>query len=815
MSDLKYLLYAVLLIAIGAIFFLFIRDDDESTLGESCLSLYTSIAASADDHPGKTGYELYADLKVPPLTPDQAMERFELEEGFRIEVVAHEPMVIDPVAMDIDADGRLWVINMPAYNAGNVREILETTGERTEERAAALRALINDAPAGNVVVLEDTSGDGKMDSHKVFYEGVMMPRSIKVLNDGILLGVPPNLLFIRDTTGDGKGDTEEIISSEYTTPRSPQSGPSALFWAMDNWIHNSHFPSIRKVNGQWQTKTFPPLGQWELTQDDWGRLYSSSNSWPLHTHLVPYGYSDRHPFYELTSGINTRIAPHEPMWPAHPTGVNRGYNVGEVTREDGTLRIGAGISSTVIYRGDQFGDEYIGNAFTPVAAGNLIKRMILDSDPAEIDAEARFAYENREFLTSTDERFRPVNIYNAPDGSLYVIDMYRGLYDYVLWVTDYLGEYALERDLEVPTGMFGRIYRIYRDDQDRNFTTPRFSRMKPSEVVPFLQHDNGLLRDQAQQVLAMCSPVHVISGIEEMVLNHSEKDVTRMHALWTLEGFDRSVYPKNRLTDTAVQALQDPHPRVRASAIRMLEPEIAENSEEIISLLGNMSESEEAPYAALQLLASLGESTEEQTLSIMAGILSNYADNPYFQEMALTGVYHREELFKQVLQNEFGWSADDREEIDEFLAILNEAAEERPGGVPGQLTEKQAGLYNRGQALYPTCSACHGAEGQGVTGVGSALAGSEWVNGDPENLARIVLHGFDGGAAEQGENIPNDMPGHAFLPDEDLAAILTYMRQSWGNSASPVEPETIQQIRSATSDRRDIWTPDELRALSN
>jgi mono/diheme cytochrome c family protein len=766
MTNLKYLLFIGLLIVFGIIIFLFIRED-EATLGESCLTLYSNIAAAADVHPGETDYEKYADLKIPPLTPDQALERFELEEGFSIEVVAHEPMVIDPVAMDIDADGRLWVINMPAYNSGNVREILETTGERTEERDAALRALVDDAPKGNVVILEDNNGDGKMDSYKVFYEGVMMPRSIKVLNDGILLGAPPNLLFIRDTTGDGKGDTEEIVSSEYTTPRSPQSGPSALLWSMDNWIHNSHFPSIRRVDGQWQTKTFPPLGQWDMAQDDWGRLYSSSNSWPLHAHLAPYGYSDRHPFFELSAGNNTRIAPNEPMWPAHPTGVNRGYLVGDVTREDGTLRIGAGISSTVIYRGDQFGEEYLGNAFTPVAAGNLIKRMILDSDPAEIDAEARFAYENREFLTSTDERFRPVNIYNAPDGSIYVVDLYRGLYDYILWVTDYLGEYTLERDLEVPTGMFGRIYRIYRDDQDRNSDTPRFSRMKPSEVVSYLRHDNGLLRDQAQQVLAMCSPEYVISFLEEMVTDPSEKDVTRLQALWTLEGFDRTVYSNNQLTRTAVQALQDPHPRIRASAIRILEPEIAENAEEILSILEELNKTEEAPYVKLQLLASLGESDSEQALFIMAAILDEYSESPYFREMALTGIYHREESFKLLLQDQFGWSADDGEEYGQYLASLDEAIEERPGGVPDHFTEDEAALFNRGQTLYATCSACHGAEGQGVTGVGTALAGSDWVKGDPEKLVRIVLQGFDGGAAEQGENIPNDMPGHAFLSDED------------------------------------------------
>ena len=812
MNNSKIIIIAGVIIFAGAILFWFTRAEEES-LGESCLSLYDAISQSQGDDPGQADYETYAGLKIPPLHPDEALERFILEEGFRIEVVAHEPMVIDPVAMDIDADGKLWVINMPSYNMMPVRDILENTGERTEEREQALREQIPDAPKGNVVVLEDTNSDGKMDTYRVFYEGLLLPRSIKVLKDGILLGEPPNLMFIRDTNGDGKGDDIEIISSDYETPRSPQSGPSALFWAMDNWMHNSHFPSLRRVDGQWQTKAFTPLGQWGMTQDNWGRLYSSSNSWPLQTHLVPHGYGERHPLFNVSAGMNFRIAPNEPVWPAHPTGVNRGYRVGDVTREDGTLKIGAGISSTVIYRGDQFGEEFIGNAFTPVGSGNLIQRIIIESDPAGIEAEAHFAYEDREFLASTDERFRPVNIYNAPDGSIYVIDMYRGLYDYVLWVTDYLGEYALEHDLDIPTGMFGRIYRIVRDDREINYNTPKFSELTPAEVVGYLRHGNGHLRDQAQQVLVQCSPSGVVTTLEGMVSNSSEEDWTRLHALWTLEGFDRSVYRQEQMNRTALQALEDNHPRVRAAAVRILEPAIAGNSEAVLVRLEELTAVEQAPYVRLQLLASLGESDSERALELIAAILNEHAGSPYFREMALTGVYHREGQLADLLRTKYNWSNDRSEEIDLLLTSLAEAIEERPERDLGHLSEAQQELYRHGETRYAICSACHGAEGQGMSGIGTALAGSEWVLGDPEILTRILLQGFDGGAAERGENIPNDMPGHAFLSDEDLAGIMTYMRQSWGNNASPIEPEEVKRIREESSGRTDIWSPDELRNL--
>ncbi|MEX0774047.1 MAG: c-type cytochrome [Balneolales bacterium] len=802
------------IIIIGALFFSLNRGGEE-TLGASCLSLYESISKSPGVNLGETDYETYADLKIPPLHPDEALERFDLEEGFRIEVVAHEPMVIDPVAMDIDADGRLWVVNMPSYNLGPVREILSNTGERTEEREKALREQLPDEPLGSVVVLEDTDGDGKMDTKRVFYDGVHLPRSIKVLKDGILLGEPPNLSFIQDTNGDGKGDTREVISDEYTTPRSVQGGPSALHWSMDNWMHNGRFPSLRRLDGEWQTKEIGSLGQFGVAQDNWGRLYSSSNSWPLQTHLVPYGYSNRHLEFDVTEGLDVRIAPNEPVWPAHASAVNRGYRVGVVTREDGTLKIGAGISSTVIYRGGQFGDEYVGNAFTPIAGGNLIKRMIIDSDPAEIEAEAEFAYEGDEFLTSTDERFRPVNIYNAPDGSIYVVDLYRGLYDYMLWVTEYLKEYTLENGLDVPSGKFGRIYRIVRDDREIDYNVPKFSQLTPTEAAAYLKHDNGQLRDQAQQVLVQCSPEGVIPMLEEIVANDSEEGWTRIQALWTLDGFDRSTYSQEKISSTALNALNDSHPRVRSAAIRILEPALADNSEEVLARLETMTEEEQAPYVQLQLLASLGESDSSKALELIAAILDEHAESPYFREMALTGVNLREDEMANLLRNEYGWNDERGEDYATLLTSLAEAGEEPAEIDLSHLSEAHLELYNHGKERYAICAVCHGNEGQGISGMGATLAGSDWVQSDPEALGRIVLQGFDGASEERGENIPNNMPGHAFLSDEDLAGILTYIRQSWGNDASPIEPEEIARIREASSGRTELWSPDELREEFN
>lgn len=782
-------------------------DTTDEPLGASCMSLSANIAQAPGSEAGEADYEPYAELEVPPLPPEQALEEFQLAEGFRIEVVAHEPMITSPVAMDIDADGRLWVVDMPSYMPGEDMDVLQDAMATMERERV---------PKGRVTVLEDTNGDGKMDTHRVFADSLILPRAIKVLHDGVLVGEPPNVRLLRDTTGDGKADEQEIIYNSYGDAVNPNNHgfPAGLIWGIDNWIHSSNdkVESLRREDDHWQTRPFNRLGQYGMSQDNWGRLYSSSNSWPLQTHFVPYGYSERHPQFNISEGQNVRIAPNKPLWPAHPTGVNRGYRDG-MLRSDSTLIQFTSASSTTIYRGDQFGEDYVGNAFTPEPVGNLIKRMIIDTDPAEIETEARFAYEEQEFLTSTDERFRPVNMYTSPDGGLYVVDMYRGVFEHASHLTDYLRNYTIEHDLHKANGPYGRIYRIVREDQQIDYDIPIFSELTPDEAVGYLQSENGQLRDQAQQILVQCSPPEVVTTLEEMATaGEGEADWTRLHALWTLEGMDRSVYRQEKLTRTALNALEDSHPRVRASAIRILEGSINQDSD-ILSRFEELAGEEQAPYVRLQLLASLGESDEAAALELIAQILDKNAASPYFREMALTGVYQREAELSELLRSEYEWDNGREEEYSELLTTLDEAEDERPETDLGDLTEAQRTLFEDGRQKYSTCISCHGQQGQGVSGVGSPLSGSEWVQNDPEVLVRIVLQGFSGGAEERDEEISGVMPGHGYLSDNDVASILSYIRQSWDNDASPVSPEEVARIRQETEDRQTTWSPDELREV--
>jgi hypothetical protein len=162
-----------------------------------------------------------------------------------------------------------------------------------------------------------------------------------------------------------------------------------------------------------------------LSQDDFGRLYYNYNSDLLRGDLVGAQYMARNAGFVPTTGVNVKLMTDQQVWPAHPTpGVSRGYSAGTL-RNDGTLKTVTATCGAGVYRGDLFGEAYRGNVFIPEPSGNLIKRVILDEKNGVV--ASRNAYEGREFWTSTDERFRPVNCYTGPDGALYVVDLYRGV----------------------------------------------------------------------------------------------------------------------------------------------------------------------------------------------------------------------------------------------------------------------------------------------------------------------------------------------------------------------------------------------------
>lgn len=226
-----------------------------------------------------------------------------------------------------------------------------------------------------------------------------------------------------------------------------------------------------------------------------------------------------------------------------------------------------------------------------------------------------------------------------------------------------------------------------------------------------------------------------------------------------------------------------------------------------------MAENETSPYVNLQLLASLGESEDPAALDLMAMILDENHESVYFREMALTGVFKREAKFAELLRNEYHWQEEKKGFFSQVLTSLAEAEIMDDKMDLSHLSAADQDLYVEGKKLFNTCSTCHGVDGEGVVGVGPRLGGSYWAQMKPEIAVRIVMQGFAGGVKERNENIAGVMPGHGYLSDKEIAGVLTFIRQSWGNNAAPIDSKIVSNIRERTKGRTETWTPDELRKL--
>jgi hypothetical protein len=284
----------------------------------------------------------------PVLSPEASMKTIVMPPGYRLELVASEPMIEEPVVIDWDPDGRLWVVEMPGY--------MEDMSATTEMQ-----------PTGRVSVLEDTDNDGKMDKKTVFLDKLVLPRALKVLDRGVLVGEPPTLWLARDTDGDLKADTKEPVTDKYgTLMANVEHNANSLLWGMDNWMHTSEVDVMLRLKDlKFEVKPTLSRGQWGATQDDAGRVYRNTNSAALFVDIVSTPYYARNPSLLRTRGSYETLDTGDlnTTWPLRPTpGVNRGYQDG-VLRPDKTLAAFTAVAAPTVFRGDRLPAELEGNVF--------------------------------------------------------------------------------------------------------------------------------------------------------------------------------------------------------------------------------------------------------------------------------------------------------------------------------------------------------------------------------------------------------------------------------------------------------------------
>ena len=863
-------------------------------------------AYAAQNKPWPPGMQKVPE-ESPPISPEEALKKFYMPPGYRVELVASEPLIQDPVMIEWDGEGRMWAVEMPGYMPD-----INAKGEHE--------------PIGKVVVLEDTNNDGRMDKRTVFQDGFVLARWLKVLDRGVLVAEPPNLWLFQDTNGDLKADRKELVTDQYgRREANVEHNANSLLWALDNNIYTSEVDiDVRLKNGKFDVRKTLSRGQWGITQDDAGRIFRNTNESALHVDIVPAHYYVRHPnlirtrgSYESLTGPNGQL---NDVWPIRPTpGVNRGYQYG-ILREDLTLARFTSVCTPMIYRGDRLPADLYGNVFVVDPTVNLVSRIILGESASGPTADKAYRDVRGEFLASTDERFRPVNLSIAPDGTLYVVDMYRGIIQHRGYMTEYLRDYVLKHKLEQPNS-FGRIYRIVHETTKRD-TTPLPRNATPAQLVQLLSHPNGWRRDMAQQLLVERGDKSIVPALRKVALSSSDVRA-RLKALWVLDALD-ALEPGD-----VTPALSHANRDVRVSALRLSERWLRTPNHPIAAAV--MKLSGDMDWAVRrQLAATLGELPAQSKEAAVASILERQGDDAIAMDAALSGLRGSELAVLDRLLQGAGETpqrsaaitmlaatlvrAGDDAPIQTLLARVAETSrapwqrsallrgaevallgatmpgtpsrgtgdpnapcEKCPGGrggpggaraFPGVLEAQNApapparaggpfvslsrepaligvaaekgdlgdraakvmarigwpgkpGMapaaaplsaddqkrFTAGQETYKNlCEGCHGADGREQPGATPNIAGAASVIGAPGVPIRVLLHGKEGPIGL--------MPAHGdTLSDAEIAAVLTYIRRAWGQTAAPIDPAAVQQVRAATAGRTRAWTPEELAAV--
>jgi mono/diheme cytochrome c family protein/glucose/arabinose dehydrogenase len=500
--------------------------------------------------------------KAIALSPEEEMKTFSMPPGFHVELVASDPMIESPILMDFDPDGRLWVLEMLTF-------LPDTSGRDSRE------------PINRVSVLEDTNGDGAMDQKTVFADKLAMPRALKVLDHGVLIGEPPNLWLMKDTDGDLKADTKDLVANTYGNPNGGiEHNANSLFWAMDNVMYSSeHVWDLRWRNGKLEPLPALSRGQWQVSQDDAGRVYRNVNDSPLFVDYTPSRYFLRNPNGARTRGLYELLIEQTDatVYPVRDNrGVNRGYR-DPFFRADETSIVIQGASGPTIYRGDAYPKDLHGNAFIPDSPTNLVHRMVLTDDGSG-RVTAKNGYAQGEFLASSDERFRPVSLFDGPDGNMYVVDMYRGVVQAGGIWSAYLTDYIKAHEMELPVGR-GRIWRVVYGNGpstgsgrgDARAAAPALSKATPQQLVQTLSNPKGWWRDTAQRLLVERGDATVAPALKTLAASAPDWR-TKLHALWTLDGL-------GALDVATVQkALVDANADVRAAGVRLSEQWLSQDT---------------------------------------------------------------------------------------------------------------------------------------------------------------------------------------------------------------------------------------------
>jgi len=554
--------------------------------------------------------------RIAPKSPAESIKSFRIRPGFRVELVAAEPLIRDPVAIDFDSRGRMFVVEAPEYNQYAARQDFD--GHATVKR------------------LVDGDGDGIYERSTVFVDNLNYATALACWGDGVFIGAAPDIFYCRDTDDDGRAETRQVVFSGFGVDKAGERQLNSIRWGLDNRFHvstNLGGGKIRAVLSEESTPVsvsrrrfiFDPRdltrfelstmgsGQHGMSFDDWGRAYVCSNGVPIELLMYDDRYLKRNTYVAAPApsiqiaedGKHTRlfrISPPEP-WRVARTRIRAASEDGDY---EGGSPFGFFTAATgvTVYRGDAWPDEYRGNVLVGEPANNLIFRARLEANG--LGQVARRADPDAELLASTDIWFRPVQFAHGPEGALYVIDMYRELIE----GADFLPPEVLELVDSGHGADLGRIYRIIPDD----FSKPRqddLGAYATSDLVELLDSKNGWIRDTAARLLYERQDAMAVEPLRRLT-NAARLPQGRLHAMYALDGL-------GRLTPDVVRSrLDDTHSHVRQHAVRLAEKMWDGGSQIPATLTAMVSDPE--IVVRYQLAFSIGEMPVKHRAPTLAGL---------------------------------------------------------------------------------------------------------------------------------------------------------------------------------------------------
>ncbi len=690
--------------------------------------------------------------QIQPKSPEESLKTMVVQDGYSIELVAAEPMVEEPVLFAFDGNGRLYVAEMLTY-------MQDADGSGKFEKTSRIKRL------------EDTDGDGTMDRFTIFADKLLLPRMVLPLDDGRILVRETNtldLLLMADTNGDGKADKTTVVYEGGGRGGNLEHQPSGLIYGIDNWLYVTYTDKRYKFTDDKVIAQELPWGggQWGVGQDHVGRMYYSTAGGqnPAMNFQAPsvYGYV----------GVEGEQAPgFREVFPLDKTPDVQGGL--PLLRDDNTLNHFTGGGGQSIYLGGLFPDME-GDYIITEPVGNLIRRAEVIRKEGYSVLENTYQKQKKEFIASTDANFRPVWTDTAPDGSLMILDMYRGIIQEGNWtqkgsyLRDVIDQYGFDRIIGR-----GRLFRVTKNGTQL-YKTPRMFDESPKQLLQHLSHKNAWWRLQAQKLIVLAQDKSVIPQLKKMASEH-KNPLAKIHAMWTLEGLgiiDTGILFKNLNSDNS---------DVRMTAIRLSEQLFKENESEIT----------------------------QQWMK-----LASDADIEIVQQVILSAyqVFSKDRnKFTQLAQKKHGKTRG-LVAIEKSMKGLETLVERRKKLAAGNAELATAVI--EGEKIYKTlCYTCHGEKGEG-TAAGSAMLapgfiGNPRINGNITLLTNALLHGMVGPI--DGKNYAaGSMQPLASNSDEWLANILTYLRNSFNNSASLVTPAQVKTIRALNAKRNKPWTQKEL-----